>query len=238
VITAATTDGAPTATSAAAATATALNNAQCTVIQPFYWEIGNATAAIVTGSATPDGGTAVLSSTRMSIASASKWIYGTYVVQKRGGAANLTAADIPFLTFTSGYTYMGSDTQGATCTAPTAGADSINYCLTLPSTTSPGHSFNQVNPATAGVFDYDSGHEENHAGQFQPEINALDTAALGGAIASGLEISGITLRYNQPLLAGGIYASADDYSPILRAILRQPRRHAALALLHYPLGRG
>jgi hypothetical protein len=46
-----------------------------------------------------------------------------------------------------------------------------------------------------------------------------DTTQLGAAIASGLGVSGITLRYNQPLLAGGIYASADDYSPILRAVL-------------------
>jgi CubicO group peptidase (beta-lactamase class C family) len=69
------------------------------------------------------------------------------------------------------------------------------------------------------VFDYDSGHEENHAGQFQPEINGLDTSMVGSAIATGLNVSGITLHYNQPLLAGGIYASANDYTPILRAIL-------------------
>ena len=73
-----------------------------------------------------------------SIASASKWIYGMYVVQQRGGAANLTANDVRFLTFESGYTYMGSNTSSATCTAPSSGADSINYCLTLPSATSAG----------------------------------------------------------------------------------------------------
>jgi hypothetical protein len=218
-LTIATMDGAPTATSAAAAASTALNNTQCTAIQPFYWEIGAATGAIAQGSSTQAGGTAVASSTRMPIASASKWIYGMYVVQKRGSAANLTAADISFLTFTSGYTYMGSDTQGATCTAPSSGANSISYCLTLPSVTTPGAYFNGQDSATVGVFDYDSGHEENHAGQFQPEINALDTSALGAAIVSGLNLSGITLRYTQPLLAGGIYASADDYSPILRSIL-------------------
>ncbi len=210
--------GAPTATSAAAAAATAQNNAQCTPIQPFYWEVGNATSALASGSATPSGGTAVLSSTKFSIASASKWIYGMYVVQQRGGAANLTANDINFLTFQSGYSYMGSDTSSAACTAPASGADSINHCLTLPSSTS-GKFFDSQNPATIGVFDYDGGHEENHAGQFQPEINALDTSALGPAIASGLGVAGITLRYNQPLLAGGIYGSADDYSPLLRAVL-------------------
>jgi hypothetical protein len=112
---------------------------------------------------------------------------------------------------------MGSDTSGATCTQPASGADSINYCLTL---TGPDGVFDTQNPATIGVFDYDSGHEENHAGQFQPEINALDTSALGPQIVSGLGLTGtVALDYNQPLLAGGIYASADDYTPILRAIL-------------------
>jgi len=32
-------------------------------------------------------------------------------------------------------------------------------------------------------------------------------------------VKGITLTYRQPLLAGGIYASANDYSAILRALL-------------------
>ncbi len=212
-------NGPPTATSASAAATTAQKNAQCTVIQPFYWEIGDANSALASGSPTPSGGSAVTASSRFSIASASKWIYGMYVVQKRGAAANLTDSDIQFLTFQSGYTYMGSDTSGATCTAPSSGADSINNCLTLPSTTTPGKFMNSQNPTTTGVFDYDSGHEENHAGQFQPEINALDTTQLGSTINAGLGISGITLRYNQPLLAGGIYASAADYTPILRAVL-------------------
>jgi Bacterial Ig-like domain (group 2) len=209
---------APTANSATAVMLTAENNAQCTVIQPFYWEIGNQEVALASGSSTAAGGTPVTSSSKFPIASASKWIYGMYVVQQRGAAGNLTASDIRFLTFQSGYTYMGSDTSGPTCTAPGSGANSINYCLTLPSATT-GEFMNSQNPATEGVFDYDSGHEENHAGQFQPEINSLDTTRLGAAIVSGLGVSGITLYYNQPLLAGGIYASADDYSPVLRAVL-------------------
>ncbi|MGH8397531.1 MAG: hypothetical protein ACRETA_04720 [Gammaproteobacteria bacterium] len=141
-----------------------------------------------------------------------------YVVQNRGGVANLTSADIAFLTFTSGYTYMGSDAQSVTCTAPTSGADSINYCLTLLSST-PGEFFDSQDPSAVGVFDYDSGHEENHAGQFEPEINALNVSNLGSAIAAGLGVSGVTLNYHQPLWAGGIYANANDYTVILRAVL-------------------
>ncbi|MGH8282570.1 MAG: hypothetical protein ACRESE_01835, partial [Gammaproteobacteria bacterium] len=136
--------------------------------------------------------------------------------QKRGGAANLTATDIPFMNFTSGYSNMGSDAQAVTCTAPASGADSINYCLTLSGTSG---AYDSQDPNTVGKFAYDSGHEENHAGQFQPEINALDASALGPAIVTGLGVNGITLAYNHPLLAGGIYANANDYSAILRAVL-------------------
>ncbi len=218
IITVSAASGAPQPGSASAANSTALANPACTAIQPFYWEIGNQDSALASGSSSVSGQTPVLDSTPMSIASASKWIYGMYVLQKRGGVANLTSADIAFLNFTSGYSYMGSDTQGATCTAPSSGANSINYCLTLPSQT-PGKLFSSQNPATTGVFDYDGGHQENHAGQLQPEINGLDTLALGPAIAAELGVSGVTLRYNQPLLAGGIYGTANDYTPLLRAVL-------------------
>ncbi|MGH9068063.1 MAG: Ig-like domain-containing protein [Acidimicrobiales bacterium] len=208
--------GPPTPNSAQAASATAQNNALCTAIEPFYWEIGNASGPLASGSPTPPSGTAVTASKIFATASASKWIYAMYVVQKRGGAANLTAADIPFMNLTSGYTNMGSITQAATCTPPPSGADSINYCLTL---SSPSGPYVGQDPNTIGKFAYDSGHEENHAGQFQPEINALDASGLGPAIVTGLGVKGITLAYRQPLLAGGIYANANDYSALLRAVL-------------------
>lgn len=210
--------GPPTATSVSAATQTAQTNAQCTAIQPFYWEIGNGDGSLASGSSTQAGGTPVTATTRMPIASASKWIYGMYVIQKRGGAANLTPDDIRFLTFTSGYTYMDTFTNSTTCTAPASGPDSINHCLTLPSST-PGKTYASHDPATDGLFYYSSGHEENHAGQFQPEINDLDTVDLGPAIVAGLGVTGPSLKYNQPLLAGGIIASASDYAPLLSAIV-------------------
>jgi hypothetical protein len=208
----------PTPTSVTAASQTALMNAQCTSIVPFYWDIGDSSGALAGGSiGTDSSGAPIIASTTLPIASASKFVYGMYVVQKRGGVASLTAADINFLHFTSGYTNMGSDTTSATCTPPPSGANSINYCLTL---SGPNGPFDGQNASTTGVFDYDSGHEENHAGQFQPEINALDASDLGPAIATGLGLADvITLSYNQPLMAGGIYASANDYTQILRAVV-------------------
>ncbi len=211
-------NGLPTPGSVAAVTQTANSNAQCTAIQPFYWELGNADTALASGSSTQAGGTPVTAATRWPIASASKWIYGMYVVQKRGGAANLTLNDIRFLHFTSGYTYMDTSTSSATCTAPPVGPNSINHCLTLPSST-PGKTFGSYDPSTDGLFDYNSGHEENHAGIYQPEISDLDTADLGPAIVAGLGVAGVSLQYTQPLLAGGIAARASDYALLLRAVL-------------------
>lgn len=222
--------GPPTASSASAAAATTQNNSVCTAIEPFYWEIGDETGALARGSVgTNASGAQVLAKTRGFIASASKWIYGIYVVQVRGGIAGLTAQDINFLHFTSGYTHMGSDASTATCPAPPSGADSIDHCLTL---SGANGAFNSQNRATEGVFDYDSGHEENHAGQFQPEISTLDASSLGATIVSGLGLAdpSIKLLYTQPLLAGGIFASADDYTPILRGIL------SGKLLMHDALG--
>jgi len=218
--------GPPTPSSGQAASATAKNNVMCTAIQPFYWEVGDAGGALASGSSTQVGGSPVTASKTFATASASKWIYAMYVVQKRGGATKLAAADIPFLNFTSGYSNMGSNTQSATCTAPASGADSINHCLTL---SGPSEAHDSQDPNTVGKFVYDSGHEENHAGQFQPEINALDASDLGSAIVAGLGVKGITLTYRQPLLTGGIYASANDYTAILRAVLGgQQYMHDAL----------
>jgi hypothetical protein len=209
--------GPPTAGSIAAAIATAENNSVCKAIAPFYLEVGDQSGASATASVGSGSSGPIAASTRMSIASASKWIYGMYVVQKRGGVAGLTAQDVNFLHMTSGYTNIPTDMSGATCTAPPAGNDSIDYCLTLTGPTGP---FNGYNAATAGTFDYGSGHQENHAGQFQPELNTLDTGSIGSTVAAAFGLSGaIDLDYTQPLLAGGIYASANDYTAVLRAVL-------------------
>ena len=155
---------APTANSAGAAAATAQNNPLCgSPIMPFYWEIGDKSGALASGSQGLDtNGKAILATTTLPVASASKWVYGTYVVQLRGAAANLTAKDIDFLHFTSGYTYMGSDTTSSQCPVSQS-PDTVNTCLTLKNTS--GVAYDAQNPATVGKFDYDSGHLENHASQ-------------------------------------------------------------------------
>ncbi len=205
----------PTASSIAAAQATVADNALCTSITPFYWEIGDQSGALVSGSeGTDSGGNPVLASTSLSIASASKWIYSTYVVQLRGGASSLSAQDVNFLHFTSGYTYMGSDTTSSECPS-TDTPDTINTCLTL--SAQEGVPYDTQNPATVGRFDYDSGHMENHASQFT-SLGNVPVGSLGATISAALG-SGISFVYTEPLLAGGIYTTTNQYTQVLRGIL-------------------
>ena len=66
----------------AAAQQTAGSNSDCAAVSPFYYELGDKNGAIVTGSI---GSSAPVSSTKMSIASASKWLFGAYVAEVRHG---------------------------------------------------------------------------------------------------------------------------------------------------------
>ena len=89
---------------AATATAKSTSNA-CAAIAPFYWEIGDRNARLasdsVAGTGTGSSTRVYTASTVLAIASASKWLYAGYVAQKRAGA--LSASDIQFLNFRSGY---------------------------------------------------------------------------------------------------------------------------------------
>ena len=181
---------------AATATAQSAGNA-CAYIQPFYWEVGDATQRLGAGSV-PDTSTPTYTgATVMAIASASKWLYGAHVVQLRQG--QLTDADIKFLTFRSGYTSFSR------CTADQTVDDCVAYQQ------------NGVHSdATDGVFAYGGGHMENHASQ--NGLGPLDNAGLAAAIHTQLG-SDIEIIYTQPQLAGGVATSADHYAVFLRKLL-------------------
>ena len=66
----------------AAASSTATGNAKCVAIQPFHWSIGDASGRLAEGSV---GTGAPDAQTVMSIASASKLLYGAWVAEQRGG---------------------------------------------------------------------------------------------------------------------------------------------------------
>lgn len=183
--------------SAATATAQSTTNA-CGPIEPFYWEVGDKNQRLASGSVQPGGGSPVYTaSSVMSIASASKWIYAAYVVQRRQG--HLTADDIKYLTFRSGYTNFSSCQPDQT----------VDQCV--------AYQQNGVHSAfTDGKFSYGGGHMEKHASV--NGLGALNNAGLAAEIRSQIGTD-INLAYSQPQPAGGIYMSADAYGLFLRKIL-------------------
>lgn len=193
--------------SAAATTAQSAANA-CAPIQPFHWQVGDKTGSLASGSVPSGGGApAYTGATVMGIASASKWLYGAYVVQQRQG--QLSDEDVKFLTFRSGYT---------------------NFSRCLPGQTVDGCEAYQQNglhsDATDGRFSYGGGHMEKHASL--NGLGPLDNAGLAAALRAQLG-GDIALGYSQPQLAGGVYTSADAYALFLRKILSgQLRMQAAL----------
>ena len=205
----------PSPTSVAAATATATDNALCgATISPFYWEIGDQNGPLVSGSIGTSSTGPIVASTLLSIASASKLLYASYVVQVRGTAGNLSASDINFLHFTSGYTYMPENGSTSICPA-TLSPNTINQCLKLTNTS--GDSYSAQDPATVGAFDYDGGHMENHASQLM-SLGNIGVHSLGSTIAAPLGL-GVAFTYTEPLMSGGVATTASMYALVLRNIL-------------------
>ncbi len=187
--------GLTTAGRTAAAMATAQSNALCVAVQPFYWEIGDVNGSLASGSI---GDAAATATTVMAIASASKWLFGAYAVEKMGGTPE--ADDIPFFNFTSGYAGFATDSCPATGT--------IDDCLA-------GASGMQVADAI-GNFDYNGAHLQKLASVMGD--GAMGNAALGAEVQSQIGTD-IDIHYSQPQPAGGVYTSAAVYAVFLRKLL-------------------
>jgi hypothetical protein len=201
--------GSPTdAQRIAAATSTAASTTNaCSSIKPFYWEIGDKTALKASASVQAGATPIVTATSSMNIASASKWLYASYVAQKRDGT--LTAADIKYLTFTSGYT---------------------NFSTCLPGQTVGGCAAYQSNgvhdTVTDGKFFYDGGHMQNHASLVM-NLGSYVTGTLAAEIQTQLGTD-VGLSYSQPQLAGGAVSTPQDYAVFLRKLLNGQLRMASL----------
>lgn len=185
---------------AGAARLTAEKAAACVAAQPFYWEIGNATQPLAGGKA---GNNGPERSTEMAIASASKWVYGAFVAERRQG--QLSAEDVKFLHFQSGYTYYH------VC-RPNQSVAACQESLL--------NGRGRMNTATENRFDYNGGHMQKHAvlmglGSFGPDGLAV---AIRQAIAPALG-GDWSFSYSQAMPAGGGQTSAADYSRFLRALM-------------------
>jgi Big-like domain-containing protein len=225
----------PNPNSIAAAKATAANNSECkapNITNAFYWEIGDKNGALVTGiqpSSTgteldPEGNQITPNVSLWSIASGSKWIYASYVVEIRTAAVILAETpssnpyDIPYLNFTSGWVYLGNyPPTSTTCTL----TNSVDECIS-------GIPGDPVTPmaSAVGKFWYDSDHLEEHSslimglgGDHVLDLKTPIEAELGtnlGNTNGGAQ----DFNYSFPELAAGVYTTSDDYAAFLRNILQ------------------
>lgn len=193
------------AQSVAAASSTAANNAVCTLIQPFYWEIGNRdgiSAAQATGNGT------VTATTPMKIASASKWIFGAYISQLRAGQP--TEADIKALTMKTGYSSFIYE-NCLRLTAAGQEAETVDQCFQSGNNS-------DYTAATDGFFYYNGGHFQYYA-DTALGLASANNASLTTTVAGQLG-QDFSFTYNSPQLAGGIQTTPNDYGIFLRKILK------------------
>lgn len=210
---------ATTAARIAAATAAAQSSSNaCAPIRPFYWEVGDKNERLAGGSVNAAGnGTVYEAGTVMNIASATKWLYGAYVAEQRGGA--LTTEDIEFLNFRSGYVSLPALTG---CQQN----DTIATCLARGS--------NGVQtPSEIGRFHYDGGHMQKHASLPSPgmALGAMNNATLAAEMRRVLGTD-IALSFSQPQPAGGVRTSARDYALFLRKLLNKQLKMGSLLGSH------
>jgi hypothetical protein len=198
-----------------AATRTAQNNPACTALTSFYWEVGNVSGALASGQV---GSSPPSATTEMEIASASKWLYGMYVVEKLAGAALSPTADVPYLNFTSGYSNFGLPTcPGLNGT--------IDNCLEGDRGTI------DAAEAAAATFHYNSGHMQKHASNLG--LGNLTAAGLTTEVVNVLRLTDpkLSLNYYDVQLAATVRTNATTYASLLRRMLidsNQPLRIAGL----------
>lgn len=191
-------------TQVAAVRQTVAQSPQCQSISPFYYEIGNATAAITGASV----GGSYSATSAMNIASSTKWLFGAYVAQIRAGA--LTPSDLRATRMQLGYVSMGALACDATMT--------VQSCFDTPPN-------NTYTAARLDRFNYGGGHFQKWS--VDNGLGPLTSAALASEFRNKLG-DDIGLQFGPPQPAGGGIASASDYAVFLRKILSGQLHIAAL----------
>lgn len=192
----------------AAATTTANSHAACRAVAPFYWEVGDRNAQRASGSVNRAGDATVYTAdSSMALASATKWLFGAYVAEIRGGV--LSADDVRYLHFRSGHTSFVSCLPGQT----------VDGCLAFPAANG------AYTAATDGRFFYDGGHMQKLASRVG--LGNMNNGALATELRTVLG-DDVAISFNQPQLAGGAQATPADYARFLRKLLDGRLRLGAL----------
>ena len=184
----------------AAAAAAAANGPACTAARPFYWEIGDLSGTIVSGQV---GGTTYNRNSRMNLASASKWPFGAYVVERYAGMPPTETGDA--LLMLTGY-------------------KPFNQLLCKLAATVKG-CFNMIgnhtqDPDVVGEYYYSGGNSQYAAAT--PMLLGLGdytTAQLNAEIQTTI---GTTMSYRYPAIAAGMEGSAAEYAEFLKKLMQSP----------------
>lgn len=196
---------APSLPAIKAALQVAAESPHCRAIEPYYWEIGDGEQVWVSGS---EGADAPGAHTEMPIASATKWIFAAYVLEKRRG--QLSVADIDALTMRSGYTSFDLSSciralpaRRRNQTVADCAAQADNAHLT---------------PSHQGKFFYNGGHFQQ-LGVQGLGLSAFNNEALATEFRQTLRLP-LAFIWGAPQLGGGLRMSAADYASFLRTVLK------------------
>ena len=189
----------------AAVQSTLAHAGSCQRLGDYYWEIGDAHGELMHG----QQGQRIGANKTVRLVSASKWIFGAYVVERAQGKP--TPAEIDALTMRSGYDGLNPLLCNRNDTVQSCFARGRNATFT------PGH---------VGRFSYNGGHDQKLL--IDLGLGRADAEALNNdldrqlANAPGLRDAGkpLGIRYLAPEPGGGMIATPAAYGQFLRRLIR------------------
>jgi hypothetical protein len=175
---------------------TAAGARECKNIGDFYWEMGDKNGMQGSGRI----GGRFTAQRVIPIASASKWVFGSYVLEKIGNKAP-SRDQVQALEMTSGYTGL-----------------KFGHCI-LPRTTAEcfhNRGNDEFNPAHVGKFFYNGGHDQKLA--IDLGLGDFTAKQFGEEVRKYIG-NDLAIDFNTPQPAGGMKASPSDYGKFLRKIM-------------------
>ncbi|MDB5973006.1 MAG: hypothetical protein JWQ90_5456 [Hydrocarboniphaga sp.] len=180
-----------------AAASVAGGSPECKALGDFYWEIGDASGVQGSGKI----GSEYSANETIRIASASKFVFGAYFLEKIGRSAQPTADQLSYLEMRSGY----ANFNPLMCML----SRSVDSCMTA-------RSNGDRDGSKVGRFSYGGGHDQKLAGMLG--LGRMNAEEFGREIKQyvGPEIG---FSYKSPQPAGGMESSPADYGKFLRKII-------------------
>ena len=179
-----------------AATQTAQQAPACKNLGNFYWEVGDATGVLGSGTI----GSSYGPDKSIKIASASKWVFGAYFLEKIGRNTQPTPQQVAALEMRAGY----SSFNPFKCVF----TGKVEGCFSAGSNS-------EVKPQDIGKFSYGGGGSQKLA--LELGLGGLNSDALTREVMGPLGITG--LSYAHPQLAGGLEGPPSAYAQFLRRIV-------------------